>query len=124
MIANIPMQNTETFSATFDNSVGALTIAVVKTGKMVNLKIPAGTTTDGGGAVIASGATAIPAHLRPAVTFSVPCVVVENAAKAMGKLIVASTGVMTFSKDAADGVFTNDAVAGWDSLSISYPVPV
>lgn len=120
MIGSIPMQGDDSFSVTFDNAVGAKTIEAKVSGKICTLQIPAGSTADGGGAVIACGA--IPAHLRPKVAFSVSCVVTENGAKATGKLVLATSGILTFSKDAASGVFTDNAVAGWDSLCVSYPI--
>ena len=111
------------FTATFDQAVGAKTVLVNVFNKRCTLEIPTGTTADGGGAAIASGATDIPAAYRPRASISFPVIVTSNNALVAGKLVVASTGVMTFSSSAAGGTFTDNAVAGFDRCSVSYILP-
>ena len=112
-----------TFSATFTQAVGAKTVLVKKVGKLVMLEIPVGTTADGGGGSIASGAGAVPAAYRPAADLSWAVVVSDNGAKVFGKLVLSSAGTLTFTASAAGGNFTDDAAAGFDRVAISYSVP-
>ena len=111
-----------TFSATFDNSVGALNVVVRKIGKLVTLEVPAGTTADGGGVTnIASGATDVPAAYRPAADITFPAVIVDNSVKIMGKLIITSAGRMHFYADVVGtGVFDDNLTAGWDRTAVTY----
>lgn len=109
-----------TFVATFDQAVGAKTVVVRKIGKTVHLEIPTGTTADGGGAAIASGATDVTAAYRPAADLSFSVIVTNNAAKVTGKMVITSAGRINFYKDAASGVFTDDAAAGFDRIAVSY----
>jgi len=111
------------FSATFTQAVGAKTILVAQSGKQVTLSIPAGTTADGGGGAIASGAGAVPAKYRPAVDQYFLVVATSNAAKVAGRLVISAAGTMTFTSSAAGGNFTDDAAAGFDATAISYSVP-
>lgn len=120
MIGSVPMQGVDNFSATFTQSVGALTIGAKVTGKLVTLQIPAGSTADGGAGSIASGAGEIPAHLRPTADLSLPVVVTDNAAKVVGKLVISSAGTLTFTASAAGANFTNAAAAGFDALTVTY----
>lgn len=122
MIGSIPMQGDQDFSATFNNAVGAKTIKAKRSGKLVTLQIPAGSTADGGGGSIASAAGDIPAHLRPSEDLSFSPVVTNNAAKVTGKLVISSAGTLTFTSSAAGGNFTDNAAAGWDALTVSYIV--
>jgi hypothetical protein len=114
-----PFVNTS-FTATFDQSVGAKTVLVHVQNKRCTLEIPTGTTSDGGGAAIASGATDIPAAYRPRANISFPVIVTSNNALVAGKLIVLSTGQLSFTASAASGTFTDNAVAGFDRCSVSY----
>lgn len=111
-----------TFVATFTQSVGAKTVVVRKNNKVVTLEIPVGTTANGGAGQIASGATDLPAAYRPAADLTFPCVVKSNNVKTMGKLVVAASGIMTFSSDATGANFTTAQPAGFDRLSVSYTV--
>lgn len=111
------------FIATFDQTVGAKTVVVRKLGKQVTLEIPTGSTADGGGAPIASGATDISAAFRPAANLSFPVVVSDNAVLVFGKLVVSSAGQLSFTASAAGANFTDDAVAGFDRVAVSYTLP-
>ncbi len=119
---NKPSYVESTFEATFDQSVGAKTVVARKIGKLVTLEIPTGSTADGGGAAIASGATDVPAGYRPAADLSVPVVVTENAAKVFGRLVITAAGQLVFTSSAAGAVFTDDAVAGFDRCSVTFSV--
>jgi hypothetical protein len=110
----------DTFTATFDQAVGAKTVVVRKIGKTVTIEIPAGTTADGGGAAIQSGATDVPAAYRPAADQSRCAVVTDNAAKVFGKLVITAAGRLSFTASAAGAAFTDDAAAGFDRLAITY----
>lgn len=112
-----------TFSATFDQSVGAKTVVVRKVGKQVTLEIPSGSTADGGGAAIASGATNVPAAYRPSANISFPVVVTDNSALVFGKLVVSSGGQLSFSVGAAGGNFTDNFPAGFERISVTYTLP-
>lgn len=120
MIKGVALYGQDAFTATFNNAVGALTVLVHVVGKLVVLEIPAGSTSDGGGAAIQSGATDVPSEYRPQADISFPVVVTENGAKATGKLVVTSAGRMNFYKDAASGNFTDNAAAGWDRCRVSF----
>lgn len=116
----ITSPGSDTFEATFDNAVGAKTVEVRKHGLLVTLEIPTGTTADGGGGAIQSGATDVPAAYRPAANISFPAIVTSNAAKVSGKLVITSTGRIQFYASAADGNFTDNAVAGFDRIAVTY----
>jgi hypothetical protein len=122
MIGSLPMQGVQDFGVTITQSVGALTVKALQTGKLVTLQIPAGTTSDGGGAALVSGTGEVPAHLRPSADISVPVVVTENGAKTVGKLVISSAGTLTYTSTAAGAVFTDDAVAGFDAHVVSYQI--
>lgn len=109
-----------TFVATFTQGVGAKTVVVRKWGKMVTVEIPTGSTADGGGGSIASGAGDMTAAYRPAADLSFPVVVSDNAAKVFGRLVISSAGTLTFTASAAGGNFTDDAAAGFDRCAVSY----
>lgn len=113
----------DSFVATFDQAVGAKTVVVRKNGKAVTLEIPSGTTADGGGAAIASGATDVPAAYRPAATISFPVVVSDNGVLVFGKLQITAAGLLSFTASAAGANFTDDAAAGFDRAAINYSVP-
>lgn len=112
----------DTFSATFDQAVGAKTVVVRKHGKLVTLNIPTGSTADGGGAAIQSGATELPAAYRPAANLSFVVAITSNNVKAAGKLIVSAAGRLSFYATVAEGTFTDNAVAGFDGCSVTFPV--
>ena len=110
------------FTATFDGGtpVGALSVVGRKIGKLVTLEIPTGTTADPNAQVLASGATDIPAALRPAADLEFPAFVTDNNVKVAGKLKVTSAGQLIFSVGAADGSFTDAATAGWPRIAVTY----
>lgn len=120
MIGSIAMQYDETFDVSFSIGVGAKTIRAYRTGKLVTLEIPSGSTADGGGAVCAAAAGSIPEKLRPSADISVPVVVTENNAKVIGRLVVDSDGSLTFGSSATGAVFTDDAAAGFDRCVVTY----
>lgn len=104
-------------SLTFDHSVGAKTVEVRKTGKIVTLNIPAGAISDGLGTVCASSALA--ATYRPAAAITFPALVIDNGTtRKIGQVVVGSSGVLTFSVLGAG--FTNAQAAGWDAVSVTY----
>lgn len=108
------------FPATFDQSVGAKTILVHLSNKLVTLEIPSGTTSDGGGAAISSGATDIPAQYRPQSDVSFSVVVTNATVLVAGKLVIKSSGQLVFSAGIAGTLFTDNLGAGFDRRSVSY----
>lgn len=111
---------TDSFSATFDNAVGALTVVVRKHGLLVTLEVPTGSTADGGGVAIASGATEVPAAYRPAADISFLVAVTNNNALVAGKVIITAAGKISFYSSAASAAFTDNAVAGWPRCAVTY----
>lgn len=110
----------DSFVATFDNAVGAKTVVVRKMGNLVTLEIPSGSTADGGGAVISSGGTDLPAAYRPDADLSFVVIVTDNAAPAFGQLKITSAGALVFSVAADETVFTDDAAAGFNRVAVTY----
>jgi len=119
---NKPSYTETTFAATFGEGVGEKTVVVRKLGKQVTLEIPTGSTADGGGVVLASGATDITAGLRPAADLSFPCVVTDNGVVVAGTLTVTAAGQLSFGVGAASAAFTDDAAAGFKRISVTYSV--
>lgn len=116
---NKPSYTEDSFVATFDHSVGAKTVVVRKIGKHTTLEIPLATVADGAGTAVASGATDIPAAYRPATTLTFAVLVVDNGTtRKAGQVVIASTGVITFSVLGTG--FTNAAAAGWDRCAVSF----
>lgn len=116
---NKPSYIEDTFTATFDHSVGAKTVVVRKIGKTTTLEIPSAAITDGAGTVCASGATDIPAAYRPATTSTHPVVVIDNGVtRVIGQAVVSAAGAITFSVLGAG--FTNAQNAGWDRCVVSF----
>lgn len=113
---NKPNYVEATFSATFTNSIGALTVVVRKIGKEVVLEIPVGSATLAG-AVIASGATDVPAAYRPAVTITIPVVITNNGVRAMGQAVISSAGQITIS---VLGANFSAGTGGFDRCSLVY----
>lgn len=114
----------DSFAATFDQAVGEKTILVRKRGNLVTLDIPAGSTADGGNAVIASGATDVPEDFRPADDVSFPAIVTDNQSKTVGKVTIKATGQIVFCAGAADDdAFTDDKDAGFDHIAVTYALP-
>ncbi len=106
-------------SATFNAAVGAKTLVVRKLNQVVSVYIPAGTTADGGGIVIASDA-ALAATFRPTADQTLPCIVTDNAVVVLGTVVVKTTGVIEFGVGAAHAAFTDDAAAGWPAQTITF----
>ncbi len=111
---------TTSFTATFDQAVGAKTVLVNIFNRRCTLEIPTGTTADGGGVAIASAATDIPAAYRPRADITFPAIVTSNNALVAGKLIVTTAGQLSFTASAAGAGFTDNAVAGFDRICVSY----
>lgn len=104
-------------SLTFDHSVGAKTVKVLKVGNLVSLTIPAGAFANGAGTVVAS--TALASTYRPAAAVTFPAVVINNGTtRAIGQVVIGTDGVITFSVLGAG--FTNAQAGGWDAVSVSY----
>lgn len=116
----VPQQALSAPSLTFDHSVGAKSITVRKTGKVVTLHIPAGAISDGLGTVCAT-TTGLAAALRPAAAVTFAVLVIDNGVtRKAGQLVVGADGVLTFSVLGTG--FTNAAAAGWDAASVSYAI--
>jgi hypothetical protein len=114
-----PVYTEDSFSATFDHSVGALTVVVRKIGKHTTLEIPAAAIANGAGSVAASGATDIPAAYRPATTLTAPALVIDNGTtRKAGQVVISSAGQITFSVLGAG--FTNAQAAGWDRICVTF----
>jgi hypothetical protein len=113
---NKPNYVEATFSATFSNSIGALTVVVRKMGKMVMLEIPVGSATLAA-ATIASGATDVPAAYRPAVATTIPIVITNNGVRAMGQAVISAAGQITIS---VLGANFSIGTGGFDRCSLSY----
>ncbi len=110
----------DTFEATFTQGIGAVTVSSVKIGTQVTLQIPYAFTADGGAAnSLDSGATDIPAGLRPAVDLYFAAIVTHGGTEELGIVYVSTAGLIQFFANEFNA-FTDDAPAGWPGLAITY----
>lgn len=66
--------------------------------------------------------TGLPAWLTPSTTKIIPHIVKDNGTLTIGKLVIETTGVLTFYKDANGGVFTASGIKGIPGLSGCYSI--
>ncbi len=90
-----------------------------KTGQVVELTLAgaSGTSND-----VGFTASTLPAALRPAAakTFYLP--VTDNGTTAMGRVVIGTDGVLTFSTGFAGGAFTNTGTKGVSAATLTYVI--
>ena len=66
--------------------------------------------------------TGLPAWLTPLTTKTIPHIVKDNGVLTMGKLVIETSGILTFYKDANGGAFTASGIKGIQGLSGCYSI--
>lgn len=82
----------------------------------------AATTLEGTSNLTTMTITGLPAWLTPSTTKIIPHIIKDNGTLTIGKLVIETSGVLTFYKDANGGAFTASGTKGISGLSGCYSI--
>ena len=117
----IPDQDFGTFTVNFTGArtVSGITASYVRNGKVVTFYLPSNTGTSCSASFFSSGATDLPASLRPLFTTRIPVQVQNNNVLTNGELEMTAAGQIVVWTS-SEGNFTNAANCGWVATPVTY----